>query len=285
MKNVTRFINITVKKVEKHAPKILFVAGMVGFGATVAASSKAGVDAKPVLDDIREEMHDIATHTNPSTRERQLATLSVGRTHGAKLVKIYAPTIVLGAVTVLCLTKSHNILTSRNVALTAAFGSLEKAYREYRARVVDHLGEEMDTMFAHNAGPKEVLTYDSKGNPVVQNVIRGDKDADSLYSFFFDETNRCWDKDPGYNRTFLDNQQTWWNLELKAKGIVFLNDVLKSIGFEPTPEGQLVGWVYDSKDGDGYVDFGFNRYPDFVAGYERSVRLEFNVDGLVLDKI
>lgn len=54
--------------------------------------------------------------------------------------------------------------------------------------------------------------------------------------------------------------------------------------------GQIVGWIYDKKNpiGDNYVDFGIydtskeaNR--NFVNGYERTILLDFNVDGNILD--
>lgn len=284
MSAITRFVRIGALKIEKNAPKILFVAGMIGFGATVAASSKAAIDAVPVLDDAREEFEAIEEHTEPHSNARRQALIGLGATHGRELVKIYIPTVVLGVLSVACLTKSHNILTSRNVALTAAFSSLENAYRKYRQRVVDELGAEKDTQFAHDVRGNDIVSYDDKGNTVVETVKRAYAKGESPYSFFFDEYNRCWIKDAGYNHAFLENQQKHFNLELRSKGVVFLNDILKAIGFEPTPEGQLLGWLFNG-DGDGYIDFGFNRYPDFVAGYERSVLLDFNVDGIILDKI
>jgi len=42
-----------------------------------------------------------------------------------------------------------------------------------------------------------------------------------------------------------------------------------------------------SKGGDEFVDFGIYevRNADFVNGYERSILLDFNVDGLIYDRI
>ena len=58
------------------------------------------------------------------------------------------------------------------------------------------------------------------------------------------------------------------------------------LGIPKTQAGQIVGWIYDEKEpmGDNFVDFGIydinkpsNR--DFVNGHERSIWLDFNVDG------
>ena len=73
---------------------------------------------------------------------------------------------------------------------------------------------------------------------------------------------------------------------LQSRGHVFLNDVYDSLGIERSRAGSVVGWVLNG-DGDNYVDFGIfevdNR--DFVNGTERSILLDFNVDGVIFDKI
>lgn len=286
MSNITRLFNRTMLKIEKNAPKILFVAGMIGFGSTVVASGKAAVKAQPILEEHREEMAEVEASTYAHTQGRTTASVKVYQKTGVKLAKVYAPTAVLGVISVACLTKSHTILVSRNAAITAAFTGLSKTFAEYRQRVVEDMGIEKDTQYAHGQKAKEIADYDENGNLITKYAMKADPDIQGIYTRMFDENNsRFWEKAPGYNSTFLSSQQQSWNLELKTRGHVFLNDVLKSIGFPETKEGQIVGWVHNAKDADGYIDFGFNRYPDFVAGYERSVMLEFNCDGNILDLI
>ena len=77
---------------------------------------------------------------------------------------------------------------------------------------------------------------------------------------------------------------------LKSRGYLFLNEVYEALGFPITKAGQVVGWLYrpDNPNGDNYVDFGiFNlqseKACDFVNGYERSLVLDFNVDGNIYD--
>ena len=62
------------------------------------------------------------------------------------------------------------------------------------------------------------------------------------------------------------------------------------LGIPRTRAGQIVGWIYDKKNpiGDNYVDFGIydtnkeaNR--NFVNGYERTILLDFNVEGNILE--
>jgi hypothetical protein len=58
------------------------------------------------------------------------------------------------------------------------------------------------------------------------------------------------------------------------------------MGFERTSAGFVVGWVLDG-NGDGYIDFGLSeaRSSRFMNAEERSVILDFNVDGVVYDLI
>lgn len=62
------------------------------------------------------------------------------------------------------------------------------------------------------------------------------------------------------------------------------------LGMDHTSAGAVVGWI-SGGDGDNYVDFGVfipdadDRVRDFVNGREGSVLVDFNVDGIIWDKI
>ena len=91
---------------------------------------------------------------------------------------------------------------------------------------------------------------------------------------------------------FLRRQQDYANEKLRSKGHLFLNEVYDMLGIHRTKAGNVVGWIYDEKNpvGDNYVDFGIydihkEQNRDFVNGIERSILLDFNVDGPILDLI
>ena len=91
---------------------------------------------------------------------------------------------------------------------------------------------------------------------------------------------------------FLRREQAYWNDKLRARGYVFLNEVYERLDIPTTRAGQCVGWIYnpDRPNGDNYIDFGMydiTREPtrEFVNGLERVILLDFNVDGVILDKI
>ena len=82
----------------------------------------------------------------------------------------------------------------------------------------------------------------------------------------------------------------WFENLAKRKALIL--SLIHIFGFEPTRAGQVVGWRYEPEESncDGYVSFGIynaNRETarDFVNGYERSILLDFNVDGPILDTL
>jgi hypothetical protein len=113
----------------------------------------------------------------------------------------------------------------------------------------------------------------------------------SEYARFFDESCPNWYKDPEYNLAFLKLQEQYATDKLKKQGYLFLNDVYDMLGLARTKRGQIVGWIYDPENpdhiGDNYVDFGLCdvKSRHFVNGYENIVLLDFNVDGMIIDKI
>ena len=109
-----------------------------------------------------------------------------------------------------------------------------------------------------------------------------------MYAKFFDEFNPNWCKNPEKNLIFLRGIQQDCNDRLHSRGFLFLNEVYEALGLPMTQYGQQVGWIMGN--GDDYVDFGImdgyrESVRDFVNGYEPSILLDFNVDGVIWDKI
>lgn len=120
-------------------------------------------------------------------------------------------------------------------------------------------------------------------------TIRETKVVASQYSRFYDETCSTYHENPVYNLMFLKQSQLYANDLLRAKGYLFLNEVYDILGMAKTKTGQLVGWIYDEKNpiGDNFVDFGIGgkcSNQSLMEG-QKSILLDFNVDGFILDKI
>lgn len=274
----------------KHAPAMLFGAGVVGVVATVVLASRATLKLHEVIDEAQETLDKVANleHATYSEKDRQRDTALVYFKTGSKIVGMYLPAIAVGVVSIAALTGSHVILTRRNVALTAAYAAIEKGFREYRERVVKEMGEDKDREFRYGSETRTIVEETETG-PVTKEVTRIGDGLPSIYARWFDDSCSAWQKQPEYNRLFLRCQQNYANDLLNAKGWLTLNDVYECLGMKKSQAGMIVGWVKDGK-GDGYIDFGIfegdsHTTRDFVNGWADRVLLDFNVDGNIFMQV
>lgn len=280
--------------VQKHAPEILTTVGVLGMVASGVLASRATLKLEPIIARMEDESssakdnrENLAGYSNLDYKKDTTAAY----TRGVKdMVILYGPSVTLAAGSALCIVGAHGIMRRRNVALVAAYKVMEQGWSEYRKRVVEEFGEEKDREF--KSGIKTVqVTDDATGKQTVAHTF--DPNAISRYAKFFDEGNVNWQKDPELNLFFLTSQQNYLNDLLRIRGHVTLNDVYDRIGIDRTKEGFVVGWVFDkSKNsiGDNFIDFGIYTAGNddarrFVNGDERSILLDFNVDGLIYDLI
>ena len=303
--NLTRTFNRTGLKIKKHSPEILLAAGTVGVVVSGIMACKATLKVNEILDESKQQIdtiHSVAADPNMAekyTAEDSKKDLAIVYTQTAvKMIKLYGPSVGLGVVSLGCMIGSNRILSKRNVALAAAYTAVDKSFKEYRGRVIERFGKQLDKELRYNIKAKEIeeVSKDENGHEVVKkevvDVIEDDPNNYSPYSIVFDDGNEGWDPDPERTKFFLIQQQNWANERLKAKGHLFLNEVYDMLGARRTKAGAQVGWVYDEKNvvGDNYVDFGIfdtrrSKARDFVNGYEKVIVLDFNVDGYILDLI
>ena len=286
--SVTRAAYRTLLKVQKGSPTLLFGVGLVGFAATIVLSSRATLKVGDILEDAESDLENINTlqSKNYSESDRKHDQITVYSRTAVKIAKLYLPAFSVGLLSVAALTGSYSILNARNVSLTAAYLGLEESFKKYRDRVRQHIGEDEENVIWSPVYSTEI-TNQEDGSTLVKDVLE-DKGG-SPYRVVFDEFNPNWNKAREYNQFFLQAQQNYANDMLRSKGFVFLNDVYDMLGFPRTKAGQIVGWLWNDKIGDGYIDFGvFRNSTDtakkFAMGDERSVWLDFNVDGNILDR-
>ncbi len=303
MAKMTRTFNRTGLQLKKHSPEILLAVGVVGVVASGVMACKATLKVQEIVDDAKgkiDTIHEVSNDPSMAekyTEEDSKKDLAIVYTQTAvKMVKLYGPSVALGVASLGCMIGSNRILNKRNVALAAAYTAVDKSFKEYRGRVIERFGKQMDKELRYNIKAQEIeeVSVDEKGKEVTKKstVEVMDPNAYSPYSIVFDDGNTGWDSDPELTKYFLIQQQNWANDRLKAKGHLFLNEVYDMLGAKRTKAGAQVGWVYDEKNpvGDNYVDFGIFdiRSPkarDFVNGLEKVIVLDFNVDGVILDLI
>lgn len=286
---------------KKHSPEILVTIGAIGTIVSAVMACKATTKLEQVLEEhkdniklTREVIEKNEFGTDKYTKEDAQKDLAIfyGRA-GVAVVKLYAPSVILGALSLTAMITSNNILRKRNIALTAAYAAVDKAYKAYRGNVIEEFGEDVNKRM--KLGLKKKIVEETKINEETGELTTEKKEVIdspsslSPYSQIFDEYNKYFKKDAEYNRFFLESRQRMLTQRLCANGFLFLNDVYKELGFEPTKAGQVVGWVY-GKGGDDYVDFHLWDTVNpathaFIEGKEASVLLDFNVQGTILDKV
>ena len=299
-------------KLKKAAPTIAVVSGTIGtVGAGVWAVKKTATDAPDVLDEIKEDISNV--------KEKELGTGALVGAYakgGLKIIKLYSGPIILEVGSVCAILYGYNIVNGRLVAMGATAAALEElnartnaTVQNYRRALAERYGADFDKdiafsesdLIANFGNPEEAIPVEKKvdedgneheeeGHWELSRDVKNPCDVISPYAVIFDETSTEWSTDPEYNKMTLRRIQQICNDLLHSRGHLFLNDVYHELGLPDTRIGQMVGWI-DGGDGDNYVDFGIydiqavNNRREFINGYEPSIILDFNVDGVIWDKI
>lgn len=296
VKSASNALSKTKFQLQKHQPEIMVIGGVIGGVVAAVMACKATIKANDILVEAKDQVEKInlaASDPDAVTEEyteeqhkKDLITCYVQT--GVKVARAYAPAVLLGGMSVASILGGHNILRGRNVALAAAYATLDGSFKDYRKEVVNRFGKEIDYQLKHKLKAEEITEKvedpeTGKKTKVKKTVLTKTSDArEDGYSRLFDAACPNWVNDPNLNRSFLSCQQSYFNDKLQAVGYVFLSDIYKTLGYRITPESRVVGWTLDG-NGDGYIDFGFDQDDMFMSGYNKDVWLDFNVDGPILD--
>lgn len=304
---MSSMLNKTCFQLKKHSPEILVVTGVVGVVTSAVMACRATLKINEVVSNAKSDIERIHTAEESGVTEAgeiydhedSVKDLTIVYTQtGLKVARLYAPSVILGALSITSILASNNILRKRNIALGAAYAAIDQSFKEYRSRVIERWGETVDRELKYGIRKEKVeetvADPETGKSKKVKNTIDviDCNHVPSGYARFFDEGSRYYEKDAEQNLMFLRSEQNYANDRLRARGYLFLNEVYERLGIPTTKAGQIVGWIYDKENpnGDNFVDFGIydatrpkNR--DFVNGYERVILLDFNVDGDILDLI
>lgn len=304
-KIATHAINGSMKRiafrVSKHAPEILLTAGIGGVVTSTVLACRATIKAKDVVEQAKNDLNDISVAETAGEevysvedKEQDLKTVYIRSAF--ELTKLYAPSVIIGGLSIASLVCSHGIMRNRVGTLVAAYTALHKSFMDYRSRVSESFGEQKELEVYHDVKTYKEKKKDVEGIRLAKKNNRELVDGYSIYARCFDEYNPNWQDNAEDNLKFLRSTQKYLNSKLIRDGFLSLNDAYYELGFERTSEGQLVGWIYDpnrpaTDPGDNCVSFGLYDpkrgavLGDFINGKEKSVFLDFNIDGVIIDRI
>ena len=298
MKINTKTLRKSFKKaqltVRKHSPEILMVAGVIGTVAGAVMACKETLELEDVLDECKQEkmelkeQYAICEEYSEDALKKDQVKLTIKQ--AAKIVKLYAPSVIMEVTSIGVIFASNDIMRKRNASMAAAYATLNSMYKRYRQNVIESYGEEVDKDMRFGVKHEKVTEIDEDGNKVKIDARIVDLDNTALaisdYSRFFQAGCKGFDASSGrYNLLYLKGIQAMFNNKLIADGYVMLNDVYRELGFDTIPEGWSIGWVYDESNpiGDNYIDFGLyearNKNQRAVNDWEPVILMDFNVDG------
>lgn len=181
--------------------------------------------------------------------------------------KLYIPPVTSGTVTIGCIVMANRIGTKRAAALAAAYTLSEKAYTEYREKVIEKIGENQE---------KKVRTE------IVEERLRRDPLSESNVVVVGSGDVRCYELYTGryFNSSVeaIKRAVNEVNYQINTHGYASLSDFYTHIGLPHTAVSDEIGWTSDklmdvdftsvlSEDGQPCVAINFQTGP--VRDYHR----------------
>lgn len=227
-----------------HAPAIL-----IGFGVTgMIVSTVLAVKETPKALKLIEEYKQKNGQTDISVKEAVNVSW-----------KCYIPSAVTSAVSIGCIIGANSTHARRNAALAAAYKFSETAFKEYKSKVVETIGEKKEVAIRD-----AVIKDRVKKDPIpAEKIIRTGR-GDTLFRDYYSGREFTSDIE------FIRKQINELNRRMISDMSVSLNEFYNDIDLSGIGIGDDLGWNID----DGYIDL---RLSAQVTDDERPcLVLEFN---------
>jgi hypothetical protein len=222
----------------KHSPTILTGIGVTGVISTIISAHNDTIKALTILDDEifeRNPDSNITPSINHITDEftkKEILTLTW---------KCYIPTAVLASITIGCIVGGNSINLKRNAALAGAYSLADTALKEYKAKVVEKIGETKEKEIKDEIAQDKLKKDPISSHEVI--IVKGDT--------------LCYDQLSG--RYFWSDMKTIdyavnkVSRRMMTDMYVPLNDIYSELDIETTKMGDLMGFHID--DGSLETDF------------------------------
>ena len=307
---IKAFAKVAKQTIVKHSPEILMGLGGVTFVTTVVLACKETLNEEEVLVDHQVALEDIDVMRNEG--ELDAKAYKVSKFNAYKHVTIetaknYAPSIIVGGVSLACFFGAFGIMRKRYATLALAYGALEESFRKYRERVIESRGVDEDIYYLTGSKPKEITVKKEDGSKEKKKcLILPDGEIASPYAFKFGKynedgsINKQWSNESQSNLSYVLGQQDWLNNQLyfrnvfddehrvKIRGSVMLNEVRELLGEVSIPTGSIVGWRFSNGEPgcNGFIDFRVIESTEKDPETGEDIPCLFinpNVDGMIYD--
>ena len=285
--------------IQKHSPELLLIGSGVGVVVGTVMACKATLKVEDILATHMDTMDKIQTVADKNLDDytaqdaKKDTTICFIKT-GLKLVKLYTPSALIFACSFGMALASHRIIAKRAAGLAAALAGVDKAFKEYRQRVVEKYGKEVDEAlrfgYIGKAEVEKTVTDENGEEKTVTESVDIVKPDESMYMRYITKTNtEVWSRSEAALEHLLTMKQTVLNNMLKAKGRVTLNEAYHELGFKECADGMVVGWVCEPNNpvGDNYIQLTVKKVMllNEYGKNELAYAVDFNVDGNIYDRL
>ena len=271
-KAISNMVSKSTFKIKASSPEILISLGIAAMAGGAILACTETIKATKVLDEAKEKMklvEDAAEQSSNNTNviyteEGQLLytkqdkindTVIIYTQAIVKLFKIYWPSLIIFSLGIFSVLSGNKVLRKRYLAMLAAYDILDSNFKDYRNKVIDEFGKDIDNKFRFGIKEENIKVKDKNGTEkTIEKAKVLNKEQYSIYARFFDEGSKYWDSNPMYNLMFLRNAQNTANDLFRKNGHLFLNEVYDLLDIPRTQPGAVVGWLKNK--GEDFVDFG-----------------------------
>lgn len=218
-----------------HSSTILTCIGAIGVIGTSVMAVKATPKALKLIGEATDE------------KGEELTKLEIVRV----AAPAYIPSVVIGIGTISCIFGANVLNKQKQAAITSAYMLVDRAYKDYRNKVKELLGEETDIQI------REAIAKDKRDEDITGFVPGlGSLGGDGEKYLFYEENRGKY-----FEATMSDvlNAEYHLNRNFALRGFATLNEFYSFLGMEPTEFGEVLGWEFErlSNDYDAFwIDFG-----------------------------
>lgn len=233
------------KRVEKYtvdnAPAILTGIGITGTIATAYLTGKASYEAAIIIED---------RDVRPEPKEMVKLTW-----------RLYVPAVTTGLLTVGAIFASNHVSSRRATAMATAYSLSERAFTEYREKIVEKLGEHKEREYREEVAQDRI----NRNPPNDAEVIITDGGEVLCYDSFSGRYFKS-------SMTDLKHAENEINHLILHQGYASVSDLYEIIGLPVTRYSEEVGWNIDyrlnmqfstvlSPDGRPCISIDFDLHP------------------------
>lgn len=288
-----RFYKQSSLKAKKYSPEIKIGLGVISAAGAVITACVATTKFKPIVEDAKEEIIIIREQADLGEidhREKGKELTHVYIRTAGHIGKLYAPAVTLFAAYLVSTLSGFDDMRKRAATYAAAYIAVTEDFANYRSRVVDKYGEEVDKELKYPSHKEKVLTtvVDENGEAKTIETETTVMDEPPLdFTFVFD---RSCSNYPGEDvfaiKVFLSNTERLLNSQLQRTGIQHAYEALEYIGTSTNEASYVLGAIYDDNDPtkQDYVSLGIDDYLSDSGTTDVTPIIHLNYKRLVINE-